>query len=198
MLCSGPFAGCRVAALLIAKSAFRIRALDQLRSSSPEDRGRMAQSTGRIEAINISRGGVPKAGVFEALVTEEGLDGDRQRDLRFHGGPDRAVVLFSLDVIRALQREGHSIGAGTTGENLTVSGLGWTAIAPGHELHIGDVRLLITKYASPCENISDSFVAGDFSRISQKRHAGWSRLCARVLAAGIIQVGDAVSLKSEI
>ena len=64
---------------------------------------------GRIESINVSRGGVPKTPVFEALVTADGIDGDRQRDLRFHGGPERAVVLFSLDVIRALQREGHPI-----------------------------------------------------------------------------------------
>src|SRR4029077_20118491 len=96
--------------------------------------------------------------MFEALVTERGLDGDRQRDPRFHGGPDRAIILFSLDVIRALQREGHSIGVGTTGENLTVSGLDWPEIVPGTALEIGEVRLLITKYTSPCEKIAFSFL----------------------------------------
>jgi MOSC domain-containing protein YiiM len=45
---------------------------------------------GRVESINASRGGVPKQSMSEALITEAGLDGDRQRDLRFHGGPDRA------------------------------------------------------------------------------------------------------------
>jgi MOSC domain-containing protein YiiM len=87
--------------------------------------------TARLESINASRGGVPKRSMFEALITEAGVDGDRQRDLRFHGGPDRAIVLYSLDLIRALQREGHSITAGTAGENLTVSGLEWAAMAPG-------------------------------------------------------------------
>src|SRR5436853_6737833 len=91
--------------------------------------------------------------MFEALITEQGLDGDRQRDLRFHGGPDRAIVLFSLGVIRALQREGHTIAAGTTGENLTISGIDWTTIVPGTELTIAEVRLLIKKYTSPCEKI---------------------------------------------
>jgi MOSC domain-containing protein YiiM len=150
--------------------------------------------TGRIESINTSRGGVPKVSAFEALVTEDGMDGDRQRDLRFHGGRDRAVVLFSLDVIRALQEEGHPIAVGSTGENLTLSGLDWSSVAPGAELRIGEVRLLITKYASPCENIGPSFVNDDFTRISQKRHAGWSRVCARVLAGGIVRMGDSVSL----
>lgn len=149
---------------------------------------------GRVESINTSRGGVPKASAFEALVTEHGLDGDRQRDLRFHGGLDRAVVLYSLDIIRALQHEGHPIAVGSTGENLTISGVDWPSVAPGAELHIGEVRLLITKYASPCENIGPSFASEDFTRISQKRHAGWSRVCARVLAGGIVRLGDSVAL----
>jgi MOSC domain-containing protein YiiM len=148
--------------------------------------------TGRIESINTSRGGVPKMGVFEALVTEQGLDGDRQRDRRFHGGPDRAVILFSLELIRALQREGHPIAIGTTGENLTMSGMDWAVVAPGSELEVGDVRLRITKYASPCEIIADSFLGGDFTRISQKAHAGWSRVCARVLTGGLIRIGDPI------
>ena len=151
-------------------------------------------AAGRLESINTSRGGVPKTPVFEALVTDHGLDGDRQRDLCFHGGPDRAVVLFSVDVIRALQAEGHSIAAGSAGENLTVSGVDWNAIAPGAEMQIGVVRLLITKYTSPCEKVGPAFLGDDFTRISQKTHPGWSRLSARVLAGGIVQVGDAVTL----
>ena len=115
--------------------------------------------------------------VFEALVTVGGIDGDRQRDPRFHGGPERAVVLFSLDVIRALQREGHPIDIGTTGENLTVSGIDWAAISPGVELEIGG-----------------SFLDDDFTRISQKLHAGWSRLCAGVVTEGIVRAGDQVEL----
>lgn len=150
--------------------------------------------TGRLESINASRGGVPKAAMFEALVTERGLDGDRQRDLRHHGGRDRAIVLFSLDVIRALQREGHPIAAGTTGENLTVSGLDWRDVVPGRQVQIGEVQLEITKYTSPCEKIAGSFADCDFTRISQKRHAGWSRVSARIVAGGLLRMGDPVAL----
>jgi MOSC domain-containing protein YiiM len=147
---------------------------------------------GRVESINTSRGGVPKTSVFEALITEHGVDDDRQRDPRFHGGPDRAVVLFSLEVIRALQQEGHPIAPGSTGENLTIAGVDWTTVVPGAELAIGGVRLLITKYASPCEKIASSFLNEDITRLSQKRHPGWSRVCARVLEGGIVRIGDAV------
>ena len=148
--------------------------------------------TGRLESINISPGGVPKTSVLEARVTEDGFEGDAQRDRFFHGGPDRAVVLFSLDVIRALQAEGHPIDIGTTGENLTVSGLVWADVLPGTELQIGEVRLRITKYAAPCANVRPSFADSDVSRISEKRHAGWSRVCARVLTGGVVRVGDPV------
>jgi len=147
---------------------------------------------GVLESINVSRGGVPKTSVFEALVTEEGVSGDRQRDLRFHGGPDRAVSLFSFEIIEALQLDGHPITPGSAGENLTVSGLDWAALGPGTEIHIGPVRLLLTGFASPCEKISGSFLDGDMTRLSQKRHAGRSRLYARVLTGGVIRPGDAV------
>jgi len=59
---------------------------------------------------------------------------------------------------------------------------------------IGEVRLLITKFVSPCENVGPSFVDHDFTRISHKLHPGWSRVSARVLAGGLVRVGDPVSV----
>ena len=97
-------------------------------------------------------------------------------------------------MIRALQREGHPIAPGTTGENLTLSGLDWNAVVPGRQLQIGEVQLEVTKYTSPCEKIGTSFADCDFTRISQKRHAGWSRVSARVLAGGLVRMGDPVTL----
>jgi MOSC domain-containing protein YiiM len=105
-------------------------------------------------------------------------------------------VVYSLDVIRALQREGHPISAGAVGENLTVSGLEWPAVIPGTRLVVGDVALQITKYATPCRNIRESFVGHDFMRIFQDRHPGWSRVCARVVKGGIVRPGDMVSVQS--
>jgi MOSC domain-containing protein YiiM len=152
-------------------------------------------SAGRLESINTSRGGVPKMALLEGHVTVHGLAGDFQDNLRYHGGRDRAILVFSLDLIRALQLEGHPIGVGTTGENFTVSGLDWNAIGPGRELSVGEVRLLVTSYAAPCETIRGSFLERDFMRISQKQHPGWSRLCTRVIHEGTVRQGDAVNLR---
>jgi MOSC domain-containing protein YiiM len=148
----------------------------------------------RIEAVQVSRGGVPKIGVFETMVSEHGLDGDAQSDLRYHGGPDRAVVLYSLDVIRQLQAEGHPITPGATGENLTISGLDWMLVRPGTCLQVGDARLEVTRYATPCRKIGGSFRNADYMRISQDRHPGFSRVCARVLTGGLVRPGDSVSI----
>jgi MOSC domain-containing protein YiiM len=152
--------------------------------------------TGIVESINVSSGGVPKGPVLDALVTDRGLIGDHQNDPRYHGGPDRAVVLYSLDVIRALQQEGHPIAAGTAGENLTVSGVDWPAFRPGATLQVGAVRLLITRYTTPCSKIAGSFLKRRFRRIDQTEHPGFSRLCARVITGGIVRVGDRVDLIS--
>jgi MOSC domain-containing protein YiiM len=147
---------------------------------------------GRLEFINTSRGGVPKLPLPECRVTTLGLEGDRHNDTRYHGGPDRAVTLFALERIDALRGEGHPIAAGTIGENLTVSGLDWDAVVPGARLQVGGVLLEVTKHTTPCVTIAGAFTAGDYGRVSQKIHPGWSRVCARVLEEGLVRVGDSV------
>jgi len=153
-----------------------------------------APPPGRVASINVSNGGVPKHGIPEARVGALGLEGDHQRNRAHHGGPERAVVLFSVELIRDLQSEGHPIGAGTIGENLTLEGIDWSTMVPGARLDVGEVRLELTRYASPCQTIAGSFRGGNFSRVLEKRHPGWSRLCAKVVAEGTVRVGDPVRL----
>lgn len=150
-----------------------------------------------VYQISISGGGVPKLPVLEAKLTEQGLDGDRQRNLKFHGGPDRAVCLYSLELIERLQDEGHPIDPGSSGENLTLSGLEWDLVNPGARLTIGpDVQLEVTSYTTPCSQNGRWFRDEDFSRISQKLNPGWSRVYAKVLRGGLITPGDVVAIKS--
>lgn len=92
-----------------------------------------------------------------------------------------------------VQREGHPIAPGSTGENLTIRGLDWDLVVPGATLRTGGVIVEITAYASPCSSIRPSFADGHSNRISQKKHPGWSRVYARVASAGEIRVGDEVT-----
>ncbi len=152
-----------------------------------------APMTGRIFSLQRSNGGVPKLPVREAAVSEEGLEGDRQRDRRYHGGPERALCLLSLEAILRLQAEGHPIYPGSTGENVTIAGLDWSALSIGDCLALGDTVLVqISSYAIPCKNIAASFEEGRFSRMSHKTHLGETRLYVRVLQPGVLRVGQPV------
>lgn len=152
-------------------------------------------SPARLFQINVSGGGVPKLPVSRAEISSSGVAGDRQSNLEFHGGPDRAVCLFSLERIMTLQAEGHPIFPGSTGENLTVSGLDWEAIIPGTRLKVGESLVLeIASYTTPCKSIGPSFTGGQSSRISHKTNPGWARLYARVLEPGMVGIGDVVRL----
>lgn len=146
----------------------------------------------RVHSINRSAGGVPKRPVESATIDENGVEGDWQTDRKHHGGPDRAVCVFALEVIEALAAEGHPIFPGSTGENLTISGLDWPAVQPGDRLAAGEVELEVTSFTSPCRTIAGSFSDGRQKRISQKLFPGWSRVYARVLRPGLVAVGDEV------
>ncbi len=147
----------------------------------------------RIFQLNCSPGGVPKLAVREAMVTELGLVGDDHKFHDIHGGPERALCLFSLERILELQAEGHPIFPGAAGENVTVSGLDWERLEPGVRLALGDEVLIeITKYTSPCNSMAESFSDGNYARLSQKANPGYSRVYARVLQTGRLVVGQLV------
>ncbi len=153
-------------------------------------------ATGRVLQINLSDGGVPKRPVLAGLavhVTRDGIRGDRQHDLRHHGGPDRAVCVFSVDVMARLAEEGHPIAPGTSGENLTLAGLDWAHVRPGCRLVFErGVVLEATAFAPPCRTIAESFRDGQFERISDKRHPAESRVYCRVLTEGELRAGESV------
>ena len=149
---------------------------------------------GRVVRVNVAaEGGVPKRPVVAALLTVHGVAGDRQRNLKYHGGPDRAVCLYSQERIDALAAEGHPISAGSTGENLTIAGLAWEELRVGDRLAVGEVAVLeLTEPTTPCRTIASSFARGQFRRISDALHPGWSRFYARVLTEGLVREGAQV------
>ena len=149
-----------------------------------------------VHQISVSNGGLPKLPVPQARVTVEGVKGDRHRNTLLHGGPDRAVCLFSLELIEALRAEGHPITPGSSGENLTLAGVDWSRLEPGSRIAVGnEVRLEIASYTAPCKQTTCLFHDEDASRISQDLHPGWSRLYAKVLAEGTVRAEDAVAVE---
>jgi MOSC domain-containing protein YiiM len=120
----------------------------------------------RIVQISVSAGGVAKRAVSSARGTRMGLEDDTQRNRKLHGGPDRALCLFSKERICILQAEGHPIAPGSIGENLTIEGIDWSRVAPGTYLRFGDhVVAEVTDYTAPCFNIKAAFHDRDHARV---------------------------------
>jgi MOSC domain-containing protein YiiM len=152
-------------------------------------------SRGVVISLNISPGGVPKRPVTDVQVSLLGLHNDGHNDTIGHGSAERAVCLYGVEIIEALQREGHPISVGTTGENVTLKGIDWELMVPGARVIVGgDLVLEISGFTTPCRTIAESFIEGKFVRISQKLYPGWSRVYARVLSEGRIRSGDQVEV----
>lgn len=148
----------------------------------------------RVHQINTSRGGVPKLPVVTAEVDERGIVGDEQADRVHHGQSDQALCLFSLEVIEDFRAEGHPIGPGSAGENVTVSGVDWSEVVPGKKMTIGPVLVEITHFATPCSKNARWFIDGKYNRMHINSHPGESRVYARVIEGGPIATGDPVAL----
>ena len=144
-----------------------------------------------------AEGGVPKPTVPVLSVRANGCLGDRQRDLKHHCGPTRALCLWGLEVLHALRAEGHPVRPGDVGENVLLRGLSFEGLAVGDVVEIGEVHARLTGPAPPCRTIADAFTDGSFRAIDATRHPSRTRWYAEVLVEGEVRPGDAVVLRKD-
>ena len=80
------------------------------------------------------------------------LDGDRQADLRVHGGWDKAVYAYPSEFYELWSRERPELEfrPGTFGENLTTDGLPDGDVNVGDRFRIGTAELVVTQPRIPC------------------------------------------------
>jgi MOSC domain-containing protein YiiM len=108
-----------------------------------------------LQQINRSNGGIPKFPVDgPVMLTASGIEGDGQRDLRHHGGPDKAVLMIASELLDDLVAQGFPVYPGALGENLTVAGLDPVNWRAGQRFRIGDdVVIELTTLRVPCSNL---------------------------------------------
>ena len=75
--------------------------------------------SGCVQQINISKGGIPKRPIAEAVVTPLGIEGDLHAHPEIHGGPRQALLLISSEGIDELVKDGFPLYPGALGENIT-------------------------------------------------------------------------------
>ncbi len=136
----------------------------------------------------------PRAGLIR--ITEWGLAGDEQGDLRVHGGIDKAVHHYPFEHYASWRDEmgAHPMleAPGAFGENISTQGLTEATVCLGDRFELGDVLLEVSQGRQPCWKLNDRFGVPDMARrVQDSGRSGWYY---RVLHAGHAQAGDALTL----
>lgn len=121
----------------------------------------IAVSVGEPAYIGDLDNGKPvMSGIFKALVTGEtiavgkmNLAGDRQADLRAHGGVDKAIYVYPSEHLPGWTVElgfDMPLGPNAFGENLTTSGIVETDACIGDVWKWGSALVQISQPRGPC------------------------------------------------
>lgn len=145
---------------------------------------------GRIVAVCISSGGIPKTPVASAQLTLAGFAGDGHEHEK-HIRPDRAVLIQDEERLDEFRREGFDLAPGVLGENLTVRGLHVQKLSPGTRLRLENGPLLqLTEPRKPC------FVLDQIDPRLQIVVAGRCGYLARVIECGSVFAGQRIGVVS--
>lgn len=124
----------------------------------------------------------------------EGLSGDHQHNRKHHGGPDRALLMYSADHYPRWRAEWErtDLGHGAFGENLTVVGVTEDSACIGDIFRIGEVRVEVSSPRTPCSTLSRRHGIPELVKTIVENHrSGWY---LRVLQEGWLESGMAVVL----
>jgi MOSC domain-containing protein YiiM len=153
--------------------------------------------TGTIVQVSISRGGIPKLPIPQASLGPLGLDGDSHAHPQIHGGPEKAILIVTLEGIAELVELGYPLYPGALGENLTTRGLDRKLFRIGQQLRAGSAMLEITRPRGPCATLD---VYGSALKREIKADDpsspvwGLSGFYARVLSPGFVRPDDIISV----
>lgn len=110
---------------------------------------------GQLVQISRSNGGMPKRAVAGPVaIGFEGVDGDRHLNPKYHGGPDKAVLMIAAELVEDLAARSFPVYPGAMGENLTVRGLDPHLWRAGQRYRVGnDAIIELTTLREPCAQL---------------------------------------------
>ena len=158
---------------------------------------------GRLESVNV---GLPQTVEWfgrevltsiwkepvEGRVRAEGVNlvGDAQADLRVHGGPTKAVYVYSVEDYAWWSAQGYDVGPATFGENFTVSGIDCTAATTGDVWRIGSAVFGVMYPRQPCFKLGIRMGSAEFVTTFGEAHRRGIYLT--ILEAGDVGAGDEI------
>ena len=125
----------------------------------------------------------------------EGLAGDQQANRRVHGGPDKAICVYSADHIAWWREElgTDEWGPGAVGENFTVTGQTEADVCLGDVYEVGDALVEVSQPRSPCQTLARRWARPDLpKRVVRSGRSGWY---LRVRRTGQVAPGAALVLQ---
>ena len=126
-----------------------------------------------------------------------GFAEDVQVDRRVHGGPERAVCVFTIAGHRhwaaVYPRRAADFVPGAFGENLCCADIDEREACIGDRWQLGEALIEISQPRNPCWKLSQHMELPDLSKriVRAGYGAGW--LC-RVIQPGHVQAGDRLSV----
>ena len=163
-----------------------------------------ARVAGVVRSVNVGqarplllRGKPHQTGIFKQPVegrvrlANDGVEGDVQADLKFHGGRYKAVYSYASEDYAWWERElGIPLAPATFGENLTLEGISTTAAKVGERWAIGDAVLEVTQPREPCWKLGAKMGDKDFPR--RFREAGRAGAYLSIVQEGEVGSGDSL------
>jgi len=129
--------------------------------------------------------------VGRVAVAGVNLTGDRQSDLRVHGGPDKAVYSYAAEDYEWWAGElGGELAPGTFGENLTVRGVDLAAAVVGERWQVGSAVLEVRQPRQPCFKLGIRMGNADF--VQRFAAAGRLGRYFAIVEPGDVGAGDGI------
>lgn len=120
------------------------------------------------------------------------LDGDRQADLRVHGGWDKAVYAYPSEFYELWSRERPELELhpGKFGENLTTAGLLDDEVSVGDRFRVGTAELVVTQPRIPCFKLGIRMARDEF--VTEFLERGLLGFYLAVAREGDVAAGDLI------
>jgi MOSC domain-containing protein YiiM len=155
-------------------------------------------SVGLPEEVSLGRQrittGICKRAVSgPARLTRLGFDGDGVANTRYHGGPDKAVCVYSGAHYPRWEEElGRPLPAAAFGENLTLGAFEEDQLCIGDVLELGEAQVQVTQPRQPCRTPALRLGCEDLvDRIIRTGRCGFY---LRVLDDGTVRPDDSLTL----
>jgi len=122
------------------------------------------------------------------------LEGDKQADLKVHGGVDKAVYAYAGEHYDYWRQElpDMSLPWGMFGENFTTEGMFEESVNIGDQFKVGTANLIATQPRMPCYKLGVKF--GNMDMIKRFLASGLTGVYFKVMKEGELEQGDEIKL----